>query len=162
MMSRPLILKISISILVIVVVLALKPVLQSLLKQQPSSIQIVTLDVSHCLLPLEPCILEIGNSRITIQSDDPVSFSSLSVNTSGLDQVPESATLRIEGKDMFMGIVDRRFEHLSKNDYKLEGLATPACTIDPAMTWLYQVTLNFRDRKFVMPFEVANDYHNGQ
>ncbi len=84
-------------------------------------------------------------------------FSFLSTVVSG--DTPQALQLRIEGRDMFMGVVDRTFLQQPDLSYVVNEVLLPACSIDPDMVWLLTINADYDDQTYQVVFSIRNLYH---
>lgn len=84
-------------------------------------------------------------------------FSFSSTVVSG--DTPQALQLRIEGRDMFMGVVDRTFLQQPDLSYVVNEVLLPACSIDPDMVWLLTINADYDDQTYQVVFSIRNLYH---
>lgn len=84
----------------------------------------------------------------------PIHDNNLTATVNGL--TPASIELKVEGRDMFMGIIHREFTQKSESDFIIEKLVLPACTSNPDMIWLFTITIVNNDLKYTVEIELAS------
>jgi hypothetical protein len=84
-------------------------------------------------------------------------FSFLSTVVSG--DTPQNMQLRIEGRDMFMGIVERSFSQQPEASFVVDEVILPACSIDSDMVWLLITSAEYANQTYQVIFSIRNSFH---
>jgi hypothetical protein len=76
-----------------------------------------------------------------------------------LGEEPQRMSLRIEGRDMFMGVIDRELLKLAPTSFVLPETSFPACSVDTNMVWLLIAQVEYASQVYKVVFEIRNRFH---
>lgn len=150
-------LKVVISFGVLIGVVSLAPMLKSFVSREPS---VLTTQYSKCDLYKDLCLVGVTDrSNASFRIVETSNQSTRQFVAAFDDEPPETLSITIEGKDMFMGVITRTAQKTSPREFVISNVVVPACTIDAEMVWIYRISLNYADRSQQIVFEVSNSAH---
>lgn len=99
--------------------------------------------------------LQVGDGKSSTESSNTFSFTSDVVS----GDTPRNLQLRIEGRDMFMGVVDKSFLQKTNAHYVVNEATLPACRLDPDMVWSLSTNIVYDNQTYKVVFSLSNSLH---